>query len=125
MDLLTYQDLINRKPIHIATVNVHNNPNLAVASDVMVIGKNLLLISVNEMVNTQENIKYNPNVVLTSFDEDFKGIRIFGTAEFFTEGKYYDLCNKTFFGNGEISPFGATKPKGAILVTVQKLFEYV
>ena len=98
---------------------------MAVASDVKVIAENKLVISVNEMVHTQENIQYNSNVVLTAFDADFKGIRIFATAEFFSDGEYYDICEKTFFSNGEVSPFGATKPKGAIVVTVEKLAKYV
>ncbi len=125
MNLLNYKDLIDGKPMHIATVNKENNPNLSVASNVKVLENNKLLISVNEMVNTQENIKYNPNVVLTVFNQDYKGLRLFGTAQFFTDGEYYDICEKTFFGNGEVSPFGATKPKGAILITVTKMAEYV
>ena len=125
MNLFDYKELIDGKPMHIATVNKENNPNLAVASDVKVIEGNKILISVNEMVNTQKNIKYNSNVVLTVFDKDYKGLRIFGKAEFFEDGKYYDICEKTFFGNGEVSPFGATKPKGAIVVTVTEVAEYV
>ncbi len=125
MNLLNYKELIDGKPMHIATVNKENNPNLAVASDVKVLENNKLLISVNEMVNTQENIKYNPNVVLTVFDQDYKGLRLFGTAQFFTDGEYYDICEKTFFGNGEVSPFGATKPKGAILITIENMSEYI
>ena len=124
MNLYDYEELINGKPMHIATVNKDNNPNLAVASDVRVIEKNKLIISVNEMVNTQNNIQYNPNVVLTVFDENYKGLRIFGTANFFTNGKYYDFCKNTFFGNGEVSPFGATKPKGAIVVTITNIAKY-
>lgn len=125
MKLLDYKELIDGKPIHIATVNKENNPNLAVASDVKIIDNNKLVISVNEMRNTQENIKRNPNVVITVFDNDYKGLRIFRTAEYFETGEYYDICQKTFFGNGEISPFGATKPKGAILVTIKNMAEYV
>ncbi len=125
MNLFDYKDLIDGKPIHIATVNKENNPNLAVASDVKIIDNNKLVISVNEMINTQENIKSNPNVVITAFDQDYKGLRIFGTAEYFETGEYYDICQKTFFGNGEISPFGATKPKGAILVTIKNMAKYV
>ncbi len=124
MNLFEYQDLINGNPMHIATVNKENNPNLAVASDVKVISKNQIIISVNEMVHTQENIGYNPNVVLTIFNSDYKGLRLFGTAEYFSSGEYYDICNETFFGNGEVSPFGATKPKGAIVITVIDLSEY-
>ena len=42
----------------------------------------------------------------------------------FTEGEYYDFCKNTFFGNNEVTPQGATKPKGAIVVTVDKLEEF-
>ncbi len=58
MNLFEYNDLINGKPMHIATVNSENNPNLAVASDVKIIDKNKLIISVNEMINTQKNVQY-------------------------------------------------------------------
>ena len=125
MNLKDYKNIIDHKPIHIATVNKDNNPNLAVAADVEVIDDDKIIISVNEMVNTQENIKYNPNVVITAFDEEFKGVRIFGTAEYFEDGEYYDFCEKNFFGNGQVTSFGATKPKGAIVVTVTNCFEYV
>lgn len=124
MNLFQYKDLIDGKPMHIATVNECNNPNLAVASDVKVIENNKIVISVNEMVNTQKNIQYNNNVVLTVFNENYEGLRIFGTAEFYESGPYFDLCKNTFFSNGEVTPFGATKPKGAIVVTVNNVLEY-
>ncbi len=82
MNLFEYKDLIDGKPMHIATVNKDNNPNLSVASDVKVIEENKLVISVNEMVNTQKNIQYNHNVVLTVFNEKYEGLRMFGKAEF-------------------------------------------
>lgn len=125
MNLFEYKELIDGKPMHIATVNKENNPNLAVASDVKVISENKIIISVNEMVHTQENITYNPNVVLTVFNEEYKGLRLFGTAQFFADGEYYEICENTFFGNGEVSPFGATKPKGAIVITITDFSEYV
>lgn len=83
MTLLNYKELIDGKPMHIATVNKENKPNLAVASDVKILEDNKLLISVNEMVNTQENIKYNPNVVLTVFNSDYKGLRLFWNCSVF------------------------------------------
>ena len=64
MNLFEYKDLINDKPMHIATVRRDNNPNLSVASDVRVIDNDKIIISVNEMINTQNNIENNPNVVL-------------------------------------------------------------
>lgn len=125
MNLFEYEDLINDKPMHIATTNSYNNPNLSVASDVRVLEEDKLIISVNEMVNTQKNIKYNNNnVVLTVFNENYVGLRIFGNATFYEDGEYYDFCRKTFFSNGHVTPFGATKPKGAIVVKVSKIEEF-
>lgn len=123
--LAKYQDILNGKPIHIATVTPDNSPNLAVASDVAILDDDHLLISVNEMTHTQENIKHNPKVVITAFDKDWKGVRIFGAASFYTTGKYYDLCKEKFFSKGEVTPFGATEPKGAIVVEVSDMKEFV
>lgn len=124
MNLFEYENLINNKPIHIATVNNKNNPNLSVASDVRVIEKNKIIISANEMNNTQINIEYNPNVVITVFNDEWVGLRIFGTAKFYSDGEYYDFCQNTFFGNNEVTPFGATKPKGAIVVSIDKIEKF-
>lgn len=66
----------------------------------------------------------NPRVVITAFDENWKGVRIFGTAKFYADGEYRDFCKRTFFGKGEVSPFGATEPKGAIVVEVEKIEKY-
>lgn len=124
MNLFEYKDLIDNKPMHIATINNENNPNLSVASDIRVLAKDKIIISVNEMNNTQRNIEYNPNVVLTVFNEEWVGLRMFGKAKFYAEGEYYDFCNKTFFANGEVTPFGATKPKGAIVIAIEKIEEF-
>lgn len=124
MDLFDYKELINGKPIHIATTNLDNNPNLSVASDVRILEKNKIIISVNEMNNTQRNIKNNSNIVITAFNKEWIGLRIFGKAKFYTEGEYYDFCKNTFFSNGEVTPFGATKPKGAIVIQVEKIEDF-
>lgn len=123
--LTQYREIIDGKPIHIAIVTPDSNPNLAVASDVKVLDDKHLLISVNEMVRTQENIAHNPKIVITAFDKDWKGVRIFGTANFHADGKYYDMCKQKFFANGEITPFGATEPKGAIVVKATEIKEYI
>lgn len=123
MNLFEYKDLIDGKPMHIATVNNHNNPNLAVASDVKVIEENKIMISVNEMVHTQENIKYNHNVVLTVFDENYEGLRMFGEAEYYTEGKYFELDKETF--DEALFNERGIHIKGAIIVTVDKVHKYV
>lgn len=120
MKLVDYREIIDNKPIHIATVTPEGDPNLAVASDVNILNDDELIISVNEMNRTQTNIQSNPKIVITAFDKDWKGVRIFGKAKFHDSGEYRDYSKKTFFGNGEVSPFGATEPKGAIVVKVDR-----
>lgn len=124
MNLLDYKEKIDNKPTHIATVNKDNNPNLSVASNIRVWDENKLIISICEMNNTQKNVQYNENIVLTVFDENWVGLRIFGKGKFYESGEYYDFCHKTFFPNGKVSPNGATRPKGAIVVTVDKIEDY-
>ena len=123
MNLNNYKSLIENNPLHIATVNNLNKPNISVASDVRVLNEKSLIISCNEMNNTQNNIQENKNVALTSFNSEWVGVRLFGIAKFYTDGEYYDFCMNTFFANNEVSPFGATKPKGAIVVDVEKIEE--
>ena len=124
MNLLDYKEQIDNRPTHIATVNKDNNPNLSVASNIRVWDENKLIISICEMNNTQKNVQYNENMVLTVFDENWVGLRIFGKGKYYESGEYYDFCYKTFFPNGKVSPSGATKPKGAIVMTVDKVEEY-
>lgn len=122
MNLFDWDNLINDNPMHIATVTKENDPNLSVASDVRVIGENKILISVNEMNNTQKNIEYNPKVVLTTFDNNWEGLRMFGEAAFFTDGPNFELCKSIF----DEALFDERKihVKGAIIVTVNKIEEY-
>lgn len=124
MNLLDYKELINNNPTHIATVNKDNKPNLAVASNIRVLDEKRIIISINEMNNTQNNIKNKDNVVLTTFNNKWVGIRMFGNGKFYESGEYYDYCFKTFFPNGKVSPCGATKPKGALVITINKIEEY-
>ena len=44
------QDLIDNKPIHIATVNTDNNPNLSVASDVRVLDDNKIILTIYYLI---------------------------------------------------------------------------
>ena len=123
MNLFEYVNLINSKPLNIATVNKDNKPNLSVASNVRVIEENKIIIFINEMNNTPKNIEYNPNIAITVFNEKWVGLRMFGKAKFYIDGEYYDFCKKTFFANNKVSPFGATKPKGALVVTIDRIEE--
>jgi len=114
IELARYVKLIEGNPIHIATTRKDGKPNLAVASDVKVLDDKTILISNNEMVHTPDNIIVNPNVVLTSFNDKWAGLRITGRAKYYLGGKYFAICNKLF--NNE-----SATPKGAIVVKVIKL----
>lgn len=112
--LTNYISLIENNPCHIATVNSNNTPNLSVASDIKVLDNETILISNNEMIHTPDNIVINHNVVLTSFSDKWAGLRLTGVASYYTQGEYFDICNKYF--NNETAT-----PKGAIIVKVKQV----
>ena len=112
-NLLDYKELIENHPCHIATVNTNKEPNLSVASDIKVLNGNSILISNNEMINTPDNIVSNENVVLTSFNDKWAGLRLTGKAKYYTSGDYFDICNQYF--NNETAT-----PKGVIIITITK-----
>ena len=112
--LTNYVKLIENNPCHIATVNEDNAPNLSVASDVKVLDDKTILVSNNEMIHTPDNIILNGNVVLTSFNDKWAGVRLTGKASYHTKGKYFDICNELF--NNETAT-----PKGAIIVKVKQV----
>ncbi len=112
--LTNYVDLIENNPCHIATINQDVRPNLSVASDVKVLDEKTILISNNEMIHTPDNIIVNNNVVLTSFNDKWAGIRLTGMASYYTQGEYFDICNKLFKNE-------KTTPKGVIIVKVKQV----
>lgn len=109
-----YADLIEKNPCHIATVSDNNLPNLSVASDIKILDDETILISNNEMIHTPDNIIVNNNVVITSFNDSWAGVRLTGKARYYTDGEYFDICNKLF--NNETAT-----PKGVIIVRVEKV----
>ena len=109
--LVALKELLENYPMHIATITKDNRPNLAVVSDIKVLNNKTLLLSNNEMMHTPDNILNNPNVVLTSFNEKWAGVRIAGKAKYYTNGKYFELCNE-FFNSETVTP------KGVIIITV-------
>ena len=115
-NLLDYKKLIDMKPLHIATVRQDNKPNLSVASDVLVLDKNKIVVSNNQMIYTPHNIQSNNNVVITSFDKNWVGLRMTGTAEYETSGANFELCVKEFQSD-------TCTPRGAIVVTVEQVEE--
>ena len=81
-----------------------------------VVGTNQILISHSEMIKTVDNIKANPAICLTTFDQDWKGVRMYGQAQYHTTGKWHQMAKKLFTTD-------KSTPKGAIIVTVDSLEE--
>lgn len=75
------------------------------------------------MNDTQKNIEHNAKVVIIAFNEEWISLRIFGKGQSYTDGQYYDFCNKICFLNGEVTPCEATKPKVAIVIKADKMEE--
>lgn len=111
VNLLEFKDLIEKQPMNIATVSGDGSPNLCIASDKLVLSKDTLLISNNEMIHTPDNIALNEKIMLSVFDEEWSGLRLTGTATYHSDGKYFSLCKENFENE-------TTAPKGAILVKV-------
>lgn len=123
MNLLDYRKVIDLKPVHIATVTQDCKPNLSIASDVKVIDEERMIICVNEMINTPKNILKNPNVVITAFDENWEGVKIWGKAKYHTNGEYFEMGKNIFFQKETTSSLETNEPNGVIVVTVQELQE--
>ncbi|MDR2063807.1 MAG: pyridoxamine 5'-phosphate oxidase family protein [Candidatus Nomurabacteria bacterium] len=107
--------LISENPTILAT-SQNNIPNIAVATDVTVLDDGTILIAHNEMRQTIENIKSNVKIALLILDKNYAGVRIFGKAHYYTEGRYFDLVNKLYKN-------ATTDPLGAILITVDRIME--
>ncbi len=75
------------------------------------------------MNNTPKNVEQNPNIVITVFDKNWIGLRIFGKAKFYSSGEYYDYCYDKYIVNNPNKTPGV-KLKGEIVVTVEKIEEY-
>jgi len=114
INLTSYSDLIENNPCHIATASTNGLPNLSVASDIKVLDDKTILISNNEMIHTPDNIAKNPNIVLTSFNDSWAGLRITGNASYHTQGEYFEICNNLF--NNETAT-----PKGVIIIKVKTI----
>ena len=117
----SYTDLINSQLLYIATVSDDQTPHLIVVSAAQVINTHThthtsgeILIADVQMQQTKSNLLKRPTICLMSLDPKTQtGIKIIGTAQYFTTGKYFDLVKKT--------ADSAYPPKGAVLVTAQKI----
>ncbi|MBS3077158.1 pyridoxamine 5'-phosphate oxidase family protein [Candidatus Pacearchaeota archaeon] len=108
--------LIEGNPIAFATVDSFGKPNVIGVAYVKVVFKNQVIITDNYMKQTKENLEQNNNVCLAVWDKDWKGVKLIGQAEYFTNGKWKQYVEKMPENKG-------LSAKGAILVTVLNLIK--
>jgi hypothetical protein len=110
--------LIEENALAFATVDESGNPHCIAVAFVKVVSKNQILVTDNYMVETIENIQRNPHVALVVWNRDWEencvGYELRGTAEYFTEGKWYEMVKQIPENEGEPC-------KGAILITINKI----
>lgn len=115
--LKEFSNVLEKYPLIVSSVNENNYPNACIVSDYFVLDENRIVISVNEMIKTPDNVMQHSNVCLLCYDLDFSGIRLVGEASFLRTGEIYDLVVQKF-KNEE------TNPKGAILIEVLKVEKF-
>lgn len=114
------KDLIENNALGFATIDANNTPHVIAVGCVKVVSDNQILITDDYIVETTKNIRQNPNVALAvwsrNWEENCIGYELKGTAEYFTEGKWYDIMKQ--------NPETAGEPrKGAIVITINKIKE--
>ncbi len=114
MTLLDIKYLIENNPVALSTITENNKPNVIGVAFVKVVSDSELLITDNYMNRTKDDIVKNNNICLVVWDSDFKGYKMIGTAEYFTEGKWKKYVE-------EMSENEGLPAKGAILVKVEKI----
>ena len=111
-------EALEKSPIFLATSS-KDRPNVTITeSGVVTEGK--LLICDCAMSLAKENILKNSHVSFVSsrkFDQDrYECYKGFGKAQYYKNGKYFDLAKKRLRGE----PY---KPKGAVVIEIEKLFK--
>ncbi len=115
---LSIKKIIEENALALATVDEKDNPHCIAVGDVKVVN-DIILIGDIYMKKTIKNIKRNNKVALVVWDrnweENCEGYQIKGKAEYFTNGKWWELVKKIHKG---------FQAKGAIVVKVNKIRHY-
>ncbi|TRZ64076.1 MAG: hypothetical protein D4Q79_02360 [Spirochaetia bacterium] len=109
--------LSERKVVALATSGANAVPRV-IFVEVNSADEDEIIITDNFMETTKKNILENKKVSILSFKEDYSYcFRIFGEAEYHTEGKYFDFV-RGLETNKDYSP------KGAVVVKIKEIFEF-
>lgn len=110
--------LIEENALAFATVDGSGNPHCIAVAFVKVVSKNQILVTDNYMIETIRNIERNNNVALAvwnrNWEENCVGYELRGTAEYYTEGEWYERVRQIPENEGEPC-------KGAIFITINKI----
>jgi len=110
--------LIEENALAIATTDDKNNPHCVVVGYPKVVSKNHIILSAIYIIETLKNIERNNNVSLAvwsrDWEKDCEGYELRGKAKYFTSGKWKKFVDNLPENKNE-------KPKGVILVTVEKI----
>lgn len=110
--------MIEGNALAVATVGADGNPHCIAVAFVKVVGDDKVLITDNYMKETTGNLRENNRVALAvwnkEWEEDCVGYQLKGTAEYFSEGEWYERIKAMPENDGEPC-------KGAILVTVNNI----
>ena len=108
--------MIEENALGFATMDKEGNPHNIAIGYVEVVDKDKLLIINDEIKESIENIKINPNIAIVVWNKEWKenciGYELKGRAEYYTEGKWYERIKKTH---------PEFPSKGAILATINKI----
>ncbi len=112
--------LIEKNALAFATIDENGNPHCIAVGYIKVVSENQIIISVIHIIQTLKNIKRNNNVVLVVWNRNWEddrvceGYELKGKAEYFTFGKWKEFVDNLPENKDE-------NPRGAILITVEKI----
>lgn len=111
-------DFLNRQKIVVlGTADLKAEPR-CIFVEMNMVYYDKMIITDNEMKKTKKNILENPQVFILAFKKDYSyGLKISGIAEYHTNTPYFD-CVRNLKENKNY------KPKGAIVITPDKITEF-
>lgn len=109
--------MLENNAMALATVDAIGNPHVIAMAGVVFVSNNQFLLTDNHLQETLKNINNNPNIAITIWNEDWQtdcvGYKLKGQAEYFTEGKHYQLVKDLPENQGEPC-------KGVLLITIDQ-----
>lgn len=101
----------------IATVDAKGNPNIGPKRTLRIHDDSTLIYNENTGGQTFANIKENGKAAVALVDWDaLDGYRFVGTAKYYEDGEYYDLCCKYAEERKQKTP------KAAVVIDIEEIY---